>query len=95
MENPVTQIRKKVELTRNQLSQAAQVRLDSLYLAEHGLVCRPQKRLLAFLEQLGYPKQELLRDYESYRTQLSEQVMSKIRQVRGKSAGQPKTEKKE
>lgn len=79
MPNPIRRIRAELGLTRRQLCHAAGLRLDGLYLAENGLIARPQGKLLRFLAEVGYDGEQILTQYGDYRAQLKADVLAALR----------------
>lgn len=58
------------------------LRRDAMYLVEAGLVNRPQRQVLAFLERMGYDREKVLHDYQTYKAELQSRVLSGIEHVR-------------
>lgn len=63
VENPITESRKRLGLTKRQFCHVTGVRLDALYLIEAGLVNRPQRVLLKSLASLGFDEANTVRLY--------------------------------
>ena len=78
MVNPITTIRHELGLSRQKLCHAAGIRMDALYLAEAGLINRPQNRMLAFLEQLDYDPDKVVCEYKDYRDSLRREVIAEL-----------------
>jgi hypothetical protein len=80
--NPVVRIREELKLSRKQMCHGAGLRLDSLYLAEGGLLERPQVKLLVFLQTLGYTRDAVVSEYRAYRQSLRAEVLALLGDVR-------------
>lgn len=78
LKNPVVRIREELGLSRKELAHATGIRYDGLYLVEAGLIARPHRRLLEFLEGLGYDPKDVTREYLLYRQALHENVLRKF-----------------
>lgn len=79
MENPVSRIRRELGLGRRQFCLAAGIRRDALYLLESGQVNRPQQRVLAFLQRVGYDPVEVVEEYRAYRLHLASQALAGVK----------------
>ncbi len=78
MQGPVRRIRDELGLSRSQLAQLTAMRLDAIYLAENGLIDRPQQKLLEALEELGYSPCQVTSEFRAYRDELKQKVLAAL-----------------
>ena len=85
MKNPIKEIRKDLEISRNDFATALGVGYDSLYKVEKGIVKKPFKSILEGLVELGYDDEKILKKYKTYYEEKRKKILKSINNKGGES----------
>jgi len=83
-ENPINRIRNERDLTQQELAILADVSINTVRNAEKGLTSELNEQILEAVGELGYEKESVEQNYETWRRELKEDIIER----KGKGEGE-------
>lgn len=83
-ENPIKRIRKEREISQQELAILADVAINTVRNSEKGLNLKLNDKILEALDQLGYEKEQVRKEYETWRKELKQDIIDR----KGKDANE-------
>lgn len=77
-ENPIKKIRDEKDVTQHELALASGVSVSTIRNIENGEVREINKKLLDFLEDKGYDREELVDNYEAWLKEKKKEIEDKF-----------------
>lgn len=78
MLNPITRIRKELELPKTQFAQLMHTSYSSVDALEKGRVSQPSKQVLKRLSLLGYDSNQIAKEYKAWRDEQAAKILNQI-----------------
>ncbi|PTD94912.1 hypothetical protein C9439_00060 [archaeon SCG-AAA382B04] len=77
-QNPIKQIREEKEVTQHELALASDVSVSTIRNIENGEVKEINENLLNFLEDKGYNREKLVKEYKTWLQEKKEEIEDKF-----------------
>lgn len=78
VKNPIKQIREEKEVTQHELALASEVSVSTIRNIENGEVKALNENLLNFLEDKGYSREQLIKDYKEWLEEKRKEIEDKF-----------------
>ena len=75
--NPIKRIRDERDISQQELAILADVAINTVRNAEKGLTAELNEQILESIEQLGYEREEIQEEYETWRVKLKEDIIKR------------------
>jgi|GEM_PF-1504229 len=75
--NPIKRIRDERDISQQELAILADVAINTVRNAEKGLTAEMNEQILEALEQLGYEKEEIEKEYKKWRKDLKKDIIER------------------